>query len=74
MSVSGGFPSPVVKAKVAHWSAGIKQGMMALPPPWFSLGAVSFDPLEKGETFPASVYGGRTQNLKKKPLYGPLPD
>lgn len=37
MSATGGFPSPVVKAKVAHWSAGIKQGMMALPPPWFFL-------------------------------------
>lgn len=38
-----------------------------------SLRAVSFDPLEKGETFPASVCGGRTQNLKKKHSRGLFP-
>lgn len=35
MPAARGFPSPVVKGKVAHWTAGIRQGMMAVPPPWF---------------------------------------
>lgn len=64
LSAPRGFPSPVVRGKVADWTEGIKQRSTAFPA-LFKL-SISFNLLGKGGNFPKEVVvcGGRLQNPK----------